>query len=61
MFGGGLRHDHEPNAYGLKIAALIDAYGLGWDDLHDPAGDRHSDDPCPRKRGKASDRISPAG
>ena len=43
----GLTPDSEPNAYGLEIEALTDACGLAGDDLHDPPGDRHADDPPP--------------
>jgi hypothetical protein len=56
----GLRPDREPNAYGLEIEALTDACGLAWDDLHDPSGGRHADDPPPQKWGKARDPIDPA-
>ena len=47
----GLKPDSEPNAYGLELEALTDACGLAWDNLHDPSGDRHDDDPPPGQRG----------
>ena len=52
----GLKPDSEPNAYGLEIEALTDACGLAWDDLHDPTGDRHTDEARPQIRGKTKDR-----
>jgi len=55
----GLKPDSEPNAYGLEIEALTDACGLAWDDRHDPSGERHTDDPPPRKRGQTSDLLDP--
>jgi hypothetical protein len=55
----GLKPDSEPNAYGLEIEALTDACGLAWDDLHDPSGDRHTDDPPPQKPGSPSDSMRP--
>jgi hypothetical protein len=61
MFGDGAQARYEPNAYGLEIEAWTDACGLAGDDIHDPDGDRHADDPPPRKRGKASDCIHPTG
>lgn len=52
----GLKPDSEPNDYGLEIEALTDACGLAWDDLHNPSGDRHTDEARPHMRGKAKDR-----
>jgi hypothetical protein len=55
----GLKHDSEPNAYGLEIEALTDACGLAWDELRNPLDNRHKADPPPRKRSKPSDCLDP--
>ena len=52
----GLKPDSEPKAYGLEIEALTDACDLAWDDLHNPTGDRHTDEARSGIRGKTKDR-----